>query len=60
MVAPALYSGAVADGREWKYWGFVNDWAARREPTTVPSFVTRLPFALPSKASWAKPVITAG
>ena len=24
VVAPALYAGAVADGRGWKYCGFVN------------------------------------
>ena len=36
VVAPALYAGEVAEGRSWKYCGFVNDWAASSEPTTWP------------------------
>src|SRR4249920_456860 len=60
VVPPALYGGAVAEGRGWKYRGCVNDCAASLEPTTVPSALTRLPSALPGNASWAKPVTTAG
>ena len=55
---PALYSGAVAEGRGWKYSGFVNACAASFEPTTLPSRSTRLPFALSENASCAKPVKT--
>ena len=32
VVAAALYSGAVAEGRGWKYCGFVNACAASFEP----------------------------
>ena len=60
VVAAALYSGAVADGRGWKYCGFVKACAASFEPTTLPSRSTRLPFALPENTSCAKPVKTIG
>src|SRR6476660_9331203 len=54
VVAPALYAGEVADGRSWKYFGFVKSWAARREPTTLPFSLIRLPFALFENAACAK------
>src|SRR5256886_6189119 len=56
VVPSALYGGAVADGRSWKYCGFVNAWAASSEPTTFPLTFTRLALAWCGKASWAKPV----
>ena len=45
MVPPALYGGAVAEGRGWKYRGWENAWAASSEPTTLPPASSRLPFA---------------
>ena len=60
VVAAALYSGAVAEGRGWKYWGFVKACAASFDPTTLPSRSTRLPFALSANASCANPVNTIG
>src|SRR5262245_66291876 len=60
VVAPALYGGVVADGRSWKYCGFVNPSAANRDPTTVPSTLINPPFAWLGKASCAKPVNSAG
>src|SRR5260221_1624449 len=60
VVAPALYAGAVAEGRSWKYCGFANDCAASLEPTTFPLRVIRLPFAWLLNATWAKPVKSAG
>src|SRR5579859_483282 len=60
VVAPALYGGAVAEGRSWKYCGLVNDCAASAEPTTLPFTSTRLPFASWLKATCAKPVMIAG
>jgi len=52
--------GEVADGRSRKYFGLLNSCAASFEPTTLPSRLIRLPSALFSNATWAKPVITAG
>src|SRR4249919_847856 len=60
VVPPALYAGAVAEGRGWKYRGFVNDCAASLEPTTFPFTLRRLPSALPGKVTWAKPLTIAG
>ena len=60
VVPAALYAGDVADGRSWKYFGFVKLCAASRDPTTVPLTVIRLPSAWLLKATWAKPVNSAG
>ena len=50
----------MADGRSWKYCGFVNACAASREPTTWPLTLIRLPSAWLENASCAKPVKSAG
>src|SRR5436190_22053590 len=43
---PALYgNGEVAEGRSQKYFGLSNGCPMRVEPTTLPSFVMRLPLA---------------
>ena len=60
VVAAALYSGDVADGRGWKYWGFVKACAASFEPTIFPSRSIRLPSALSEKTSCENPVKSTG
>src|SRR5581483_8787076 len=60
VVPAALYAGAVADGRSWKYRGHVNDWAASFEPTIRPFTWARLPVDWCGNATTAKPVSTSG
>src|SRR5207244_12792061 len=58
---PALYgNGVVADGRPQKYLGSSNGWPISDEPTTLPSFTMRLPFAWRGKTTFAMPVTTSG
>ena len=38
-------AGEVADGRPQKYFGSSNGWPMSCEPTILPSFTIRLPFA---------------
>ena len=52
--------GEVAEGRLQKYFGSENGWPIRREPTTLPSFSIRLPFAWSLNATCAIPVTTSG
>src|SRR5215470_13697479 len=52
--------GEVAEGRGQKYFGSSKGCAMRAEPTTLPSFTMRLPFAWFGNRSWATPVTTSG
>ncbi len=59
--APALSgNGDVADGRPQKYLGSSKGWPMRADPTALPSFMIRLPFAWCGKSTWAIPVTTTG
>src|SRR5262252_3912212 len=57
----ALYgNGLVAEGRPQKYFGSSNGWPMRAEPTSLPSFEMRLPWAWYGKTAWATPVTRSG
>src|SRR5262249_35241480 len=59
-VAPLDGLGEVAEGRPQKFFGSVKFWPIRAEPTGLPSFSTRLPFACHGKTACATPVTTSG
>ena len=60
VVAPFRLAPA-ADGRPQKYFGSVNAWPIRLEPTVRPSLATmNEPLAWCGKATWATAVTTAG
>src|SRR5215475_9381976 len=57
----ALYgNGLVAEGRPQKYLGSSKGWPIRAEPTSLPSFAMRLPWAWYGKTAWATPVTRSG
>src|SRR5215467_6109066 len=57
----ALYgNGLVAEGRPQKYFGSSKGWPMRAEPTSLPSFEMRLPWAWYGKTAWATPVTRSG
>src|SRR5664280_323759 len=53
-VAPAT------EGRPQKYFGSLNAWPIRLEPTVVPFATMYEPFAWPGKTAWATAVTAAG
>src|SRR5262249_48516194 len=57
----ALYgNGLVAEGRPQKYLGSSKGWPMRAEPTSLPSFEMRLPWAWYGKTACATPVTRSG
>src|SRR5215467_5875192 len=51
-------NGDVADGRGQKYFGSVNAWPIRSEPSGLPPCSMTLPFAVCENGSCAMPVTT--
>ncbi len=58
--SPGFRRSPAADGRPQRYFGSLNAWPMRLEPTVFPSTTIIDPLAWYGKATWAMAVTAAG